>query len=234
MAINPGGQIGELMDEVRGIVDDIDDGSGDEELRVSYETLFRYFNRGEREIAFRTMSLEDDSDATITPITITGNSSTYEYAISSKIIYIKKMILTSVNEELEKIRYDELRDVFKWDEVTGKPTRFVEFMDNKIFIYPVPTSTYDADTLDIEAVILPITDLSTSNLSLSIDARYEDALVDYVVSRYFRRSDSQTEDIEKSFIFERAFESYVGPPLSFIDWKNIKTQPEGIQFFFNR
>ncbi len=228
MASNPGGQIGDLMTDVRIVVDDEDDGSGDSELRHTYDHLFRYFNRGEREIAFRTLSLDTDSVATVTPITLIDG--TWEYAISNKIIYIKKAVLTSTGEELTKIRYDELRAINKWSTLEGEPDRFVEFMDDRIVVHRTPDSDYDADTLDLEAVILPLTDLSASNLSLSINGIYEDALVDYVISRCMKRFDSQTEDLEKATVYSNSFTARVGPPLNFNHYKVIKTQPEGLQF----
>lgn len=218
---NPGGEIGGLFYIARRLLDDIDDGTNETELRWSNDDLYDYFNAGQREVCIRTLSYEKDDEE------VSLVDGTYEYSIDDKIIYIKHATLNSSGNIVNKIGYEDLVGNNSWSTPTGDPIRFCERINNKILVNPTPDGS---DTLNMVTIETPSTTLSDSVLVVEIDDIYHDALVEYVLWRAYEKDDSDLFDAELRKKHERRFIEMVGPQIDFVVYKAIKTQPRDIQF----
>jgi len=226
--MNLSGALLTLVNQVRSRLND----ETPSEQRWSDVDIVAAINTGEREVTRRTYDIEDSTTAEICTHTIVTDTATY--SISNKVLFIKRMECSYDGLPLEKRTrawLDENRSSWKVDE--GLPTDFIEGKTS-FTVTPIPTSTYNGYFFYLVVVRLPLVDLSETNATPEVHAKYYDDIVTYACYELKLKRDADTFDPDGAWVLYRKFEASVGPRPDGAVEKVIKEEPSGLRIQVRR
>lgn len=167
-----------------------------------------YLNEAENEAARRASLLVDSTSPEVIYSVFAGDS---VVQISSKIISIRRMILTSSSVPLKKRlarEMDEFAPGWSNSTNTSTPTSAVmDYESNSVFLYPKP----DADNeLRMTVVREPLIYMTNDANVPEIPARYHFSLIEWMKYRTFSEEDSDMFDQKLAEIALARFEKEFG------------------------
>jgi hypothetical protein len=176
-----------------------------------------YANDAEKEACIRANLLLDQTSA-FAVLTITSGIATY--ALSEKVLIVKRAKLTSGTEPLVKTSRRVLDATYpNWETESGTTRSWLPDGTNKITLYKIPSAN---DTLNLMISRLPEADMllaGSESISPEIDVQYHLGLVDWMLHRAYSKQDSETLDKGKAKEHLKRFTARFGerPPASIIN-----------------
>lgn len=188
-----------------------------------------YANEAQREACRRARLIVDSSTTAICRISLVALTPTY--ALDPRVIFIRRVKLSTVDKPLGRASYKDLdRAVPGWESEAGEPMAHVPDMDTgKFRPYPTPSAAY---TANLTVVRLPLEDMAGSD-EPEINARYHESLLYWMLYRAYSKQDSETIDPVKASENLAFFEQEFGKKSSAIDEEWIErehgyTDEEGV------
>ena len=141
--------------------------------------LLQWVNDGSLDIVARSQCLEDIETKTLV-------ASTAEYAITANFIAVKGVIYngsSTIKYSLEKGNYNGRyisTSLGHLEALTGPP-QYWTVSENNLWIYPIPTASEAAKTLDVIVILRPTVVGATDDVE--VPAYFDRALVLYVVAQ---------------------------------------------------
>lgn len=222
------GILGDMVTQLRNELHDTNDSIDSSPLWTDTE-LLEYLVDAENEVCWRAYAIEDRTTASVVTINIT--SGTQEYPLNAKVIFAQTCKLTSNGQWLDKKSENEIRrDNSSYLTTSGTPTMFWE-REGYIGFYPKPNAS---DTASLIVYRLPLTALSASNTTPSVNSKYYEAMKKWAKYRAYMKEDTQTKDSNQSTIFFKLFVMEVGERPNLNIERIVKQQPESMQITIKR
>jgi hypothetical protein len=199
-------------------VTDVNWKNTDTGLLWSNQEICRYANQAVYEFCFRQPILDQDVTPAITQITVVG--STGVYALSPKILSIRRMKLVDSNGDefilVKRTTQNMDLEFTDWDRETspleGAVKYYIEDTDtHQLQLYPVPEL---AGTIHMTVDRLPTKNMSWSLRHLDgpeIHEQHHFCLLDYMKYLAYNKRDTETEDKSLASTYLDAFDTAVGP-----------------------
>lgn len=178
--------LGDLLDELRHnlLRDDSDQIAGPSDQLWSDATLVRYIDQAQKRFARQSLILRDGTTSAVTQLTL--QTDVDEYKCHAAVISVISARLEDERFDMQRISHGTLQnyqppdplffDVNAQPAQSGKPLTF--YTDEEIDadnssvvqlvslrVYPKPSATYNGKKLYLRVCRLPLTDLTTGNLS---------------------------------------------------------------------
>lgn len=201
--------LGELIEDARERV-------GDEGTPpfCSDARFTRFANQAQREACRRARLLVDSTTTALCDVTV--ESGTAVYALDPRVLFVRRAIIVGQTRPLARIHHRDLDQLgTEWMDEEGDIDGFVIGLDTgKLRLYRKPTAD---GTARLTVVRLPLEDLADEGDTPEIDERYHEALVEWMVYRYYSTNDSEVRDDAKAALALAAFEREFGPPMSAVE-----------------
>ncbi len=224
----------DLLSELRENIlhDRSDRVEGQSDRLWSDATLVRYINEAQRKLCREGLVLRDGSTDAATLVTLATN--TAEYTLHESVIYVVSARLAGEEADMKRIGHEALRmnahapDNRIWDTAgwqvlqPGKPTAFStdeELRANdtgslntiRLSVYPKPSSDYDAETIRMRVVRMPLQDLTKCNHEEvpEVNPDFHMSLLDWAAHLALRIQDVDAGNSSASERHKKAFEETV-------------------------
>jgi hypothetical protein len=194
--------------------DYLDTTAGDAVGELSVSVLNRYINEAEQEACKRWDIIYDVSTSAVCEITAADG--TRAYALHPKTTKIAQAVFTpaaGTAARLTQVTYSELIDYAGATWATGKPTYFA-VRDRKLYLYPVPGTAEDGQTVSLEVWRLPLNDLALDTDTFEVDEQYQPDLLHWAAYRARSRRDEELGDPQGAGFHLGNFERVFGVPVS--------------------
>jgi hypothetical protein len=172
--------------------------------------ILRHLNEAQVEACFRKRLLIDSTSA-ITQIAISSGTSVYN--LDAKIIFIRRVKLTSATVPLAAADYRDMdKSLHGWDSQTGTIERYITGLDpfaypGKLRFYRIPTTTATAALVVVRE---PSAALSADGDSPEVPVYYHEKLLHWPLYRGYMNHDLDTYNPELAKDHLAKFEAVFG------------------------
>jgi hypothetical protein len=172
--------------------------------------ILRHLNEAQVEACFRKRLLID-STSSFTQIAISAPTSVYN--LDAKIIFIRRVKLTSATVPLAAADYRDMdKSYHGWDSQTGTIERYITGLDpfsypKKLRLYRIPTASATAALVVVRE---PTTALSVDGDSPEIQDFYHEKLLHWPLYRGYSNHDAEIYDAELAAKHLALFEAVFG------------------------
>lgn len=198
--------LGELKSNFRTLADDTQT-----PYRWSDTDLVTYLNEAELEACYRRRYLIDSTSA-FTQVAVSAGTAVY--ALDSKILFIRRVIMASGTGQLG---WASVRDMDRsrhgWESETGVVERFITGMDNDapgkrvLRLYRIPSAP---DTAKLVVVRSPASQMSLDADIPEIPEPDHFKLIDWALYRAYSNFDADTYNPELAQLHKTRFEEFFG------------------------
>lgn len=183
----------------------------------SREDWIDYANQAEVDACRRARLIIDSVTPEICTIKLKTGTSVYD--VDPRVIYVRRVDLSSNPTPLTKIRMADLDARCPgWKTLTGSVDWFCrDYAEGKLLFVRKPEAV---DTANLTVYRLPLRPMCNDDDAPEIP--YDEGLVNGMLSRAYLKDDEQTLDPKKAERFEALFTREFGPPVSSMDERWIE------------
>lgn len=175
----------------------------------------RFANQAQREACRRARLLVDSTTDAVCKITLVPGTAVY--ALDPRVLFIRRAIIDGQSQQLVRIHHRDLDAAgSEWMTEQGDIDGWVVGLDTgKLRLYRIPRA---AGVARLTVQRLPLTDMTdVAAHSPEIDSRYHEALVSWMVYRFYATNDAETKDDAQAAVALGEFEREFGPAMPAIE-----------------
>jgi len=198
-------------------------------LRWSNEELTQYINEAEREVARRTLCIQDATTPEVCRINVVADTALYN--LHEKILKVKRAKLASQKFPLKKKSIYDYFEISDWDTQTGTPGYWIEdYQRHKIRFDKIPEAN---DTLNLSVYRYPLYDMcwaSDTQDEPEIDEVYQIKMLDYAAYLAYGKDDPNTFDSNRAQFRLARFVNEFGEASAYSEVRKKRTSHRGVQY----